>query len=513
MLYFMPLGVRVSKAAPQSWRHAGWSTPFGDFWCCMGTGVEAFARLGEFIFLQSAAAPAAAAVADPPIPADVASPAEGLADAPVAASEPALYVLQMISSSVRWTRAGLRLRLDATPPGAAHPSLPAAMRLTVRYSARADGSAAALLLRVPSWAVSPTASVNGMPVGAAAVRSGAYLRVRRVWREGDQIEVTAPLNVTTTRLTDDRPRYAHMHALHFGPLVLACIDCASQTLRVSPPALAAMVSPVPASAYEQLRTFLRPSARGAEAGAIVLWDGALWVREGPLPAPAFRHSRRGADDVAIAATFRLIPGLADGQNLVSFEPVARPGCYVAPPADAAGAPSSTRGGASSTNSSAQLRLLCLPAGREPSRQEAAAASYRRHDPLVPAAHGSFQSYESLAHPGRFLSTTGASPQPPDPARRGPSAAARRAIGTLRPLALVPKPKTPPPKPYAPPSAYALESCFEEAVSAAEYPAAAWWLLPPPPAAAALLYALSETVDETYSVYWDLSPHAAAGARQ
>ena len=52
MLYFMPLGTGVSKRKPQSWRHTGWSTPFGDFWCCQGTGVEAFARLAEHIFME-----------------------------------------------------------------------------------------------------------------------------------------------------------------------------------------------------------------------------------------------------------------------------------------------------------------------------------------------------------------------------------------------------------------------------------------------------------------------------
>ena len=36
-LYFLPLGTYVTKNAPQAWRHAGWSTPFGDFWCCQGT--------------------------------------------------------------------------------------------------------------------------------------------------------------------------------------------------------------------------------------------------------------------------------------------------------------------------------------------------------------------------------------------------------------------------------------------------------------------------------------------
>ena len=51
MLYFMPLGTGVSKRKPQSWRHTGWSTPHGDFWCCQGTGIEAFARLAEHVFM------------------------------------------------------------------------------------------------------------------------------------------------------------------------------------------------------------------------------------------------------------------------------------------------------------------------------------------------------------------------------------------------------------------------------------------------------------------------------
>ena len=59
MLYFMPLGGGVSKRKPQSWRHTGWSTPHGDFWCCQGTGIEAFARLAEHVFMTSARRPAA----------------------------------------------------------------------------------------------------------------------------------------------------------------------------------------------------------------------------------------------------------------------------------------------------------------------------------------------------------------------------------------------------------------------------------------------------------------------
>jgi len=86
MLYFMPLGTGVSKRKPQSWRHSGWSTPFGDFWCCQGTGIEAFARLAEHIFV------------------------EGRGAAP-----PELFVLQLIAARLRWRRAGLVLVLEAGP--------------------------------------------------------------------------------------------------------------------------------------------------------------------------------------------------------------------------------------------------------------------------------------------------------------------------------------------------------------------------------------------------------------
>ena len=50
MLYTLPLGRGVSKKDKQAWRtsaRGGWSTPFHDWWCCSGTGLEGFARLQE----------------------------------------------------------------------------------------------------------------------------------------------------------------------------------------------------------------------------------------------------------------------------------------------------------------------------------------------------------------------------------------------------------------------------------------------------------------------------------
>ena len=83
MLYFMPLGTGVSKRKPQSWRHTGWSTPFGDFWCCQGTGVEAFARLAEHIFMERRAGVA---------------PTTALDDVAPATALPELFVLQVMAT-------------------------------------------------------------------------------------------------------------------------------------------------------------------------------------------------------------------------------------------------------------------------------------------------------------------------------------------------------------------------------------------------------------------------------
>ena len=82
MLYFMPLGTGVSKRKPQSWRHTGWSTPFGDFWCCQGTGVEAFARLAEHIFMERRAGVA---------------PTTAFDDVAPATALPELFVLQVMA--------------------------------------------------------------------------------------------------------------------------------------------------------------------------------------------------------------------------------------------------------------------------------------------------------------------------------------------------------------------------------------------------------------------------------
>lgn len=181
---------------------------------------------------------------------------------------------------------------------------------------------------------------------------------------------------------------------------------------------------------------------------------------------------------------------------VSFEAFSRPGCFIAaPPANTKSEAKLTAGRGTLSNFT-QLRLLCLHT--RPTHAMAAMASFWRHDPLVPSAHGAFQSYESCSMPRHFISSYGA---PPIAETRDGTV----PIGALRQLGLVLKPPSPSTS-TTNPSPYALESTFEESPPQSEYPPAAWWLDSPPaadPAATALIYPLSEIVDETYSVYWTL----------
>ena len=511
MLYFFPLGNGVSKRAPQSWRHSGWSTAHGDYWCCQGTGIEAFARLPEHIFLQSSPADAVTADSGHLLTVDTLLPKGGGGGG--GGATPELLVVQLISSTLRWRRAGLQLELRVSGVGASHPSQPAAVELRVVGHEDPGNGRAAIALRVPSWAEAPTATLNGGAVGERAV-PGSYLRVERAWRTGDSLALSLPTRLRTEPLPDSRPMYSSMVALLHGPLVLACVGCRATAVAADATALLSHLTPIEPGANRRLRTLRRVVARGAAAGAVVAAGGRLWVREGELPASPFRAARRGGTDLSGAVTFSVSAGLAPGDNLVSFEAFLRPGCYVSAPA---------------SKEQSQLELVCVAAGSEPTAAQAQAASFRRHDAVgLTSAHGNFFSYESVARPGFFVSTYGAAaaaeavPQSGGGGFSVVDGAAELTAGgspgsggappTLKPLSLKEK-KT---VDGGALKAFGYESVFEEGRPEAEHPPAAWALRTAAGgmgggiASSALVYPLNELVDETYSVYWGAAPSKAGG---
>ena len=159
--------------APGLYRTFG--TPYDSFLCCTGTGVEEFAKTNDTIYFRDR---------------------EGL------------YVNLFIASELNWPERGLRLVQDT--------AFPEENRTTLTVSMSAPGKLR-LRVRSPYWAGSGAAfRVNGEPERVAAAPS-SYAELERVWKTGDRVEVSLPMNLHVSAAPDD----PSVQALMFGPMVLA----------------------------------------------------------------------------------------------------------------------------------------------------------------------------------------------------------------------------------------------------------------------------------------------------
>ena len=158
---------------PGSWRTYG--TPLDSFWCCNGTGVEEYSKLNNSIYFHSAGG---------------------------------VYVNLFVPSELHWREKGIHLRQETAFPEEA------ATRLKFQLEQPATF---ALHLRVPAWvAASPALKINGQSSEISAA-PGSYLVLNRVWKSGDIVEMSLPMELRVETMPDDRS----LAAFCCGPLVLA----------------------------------------------------------------------------------------------------------------------------------------------------------------------------------------------------------------------------------------------------------------------------------------------------
>ena len=164
--YFYPL-------ASGAWKY--YNTRYDSFWCCTGTGMEEFAKFGDSIYFHD---------------------------------DDGIYVNLLIASEVRWPEKALRLRQETDFPENETTTL------TVRVQRPVE---LALNIRVPYLATKGgSVSLNGEPLPVFSNPS-SYLTLRRVWKDGDRVEVNLPMTLHVDATPDD----ASVQALMYGPLVLA----------------------------------------------------------------------------------------------------------------------------------------------------------------------------------------------------------------------------------------------------------------------------------------------------
>ena len=250
------------------------------FWCCQGSGIEAFARLGDAVFWRRDGGAGGAG-------------ADGGADG-AGADRPQLVVLQLVPSELRWRALGLRVEIRGEYPGAVGGA--AELRTSLEISAiSASASAAAgvdVWVRLPAWASGLSAVARGALAPANARRAaggaatldavaGTLIALRYDGSAGaGSLELRYAPRLAWERIKDDRPNFASLHAPMYGPLVLAGLTYGERALGVDSSLLA--VPPSASSELAALRVRL-PASAAAEADAaaeraclVARWK-SVWV--------------------------------------------------------------------------------------------------------------------------------------------------------------------------------------------------------------------------------------------
>lgn len=156
--YFQPMATGYFKV---------YSTPYDHFWCCTGSGMENFSKLGDSIYFYNSES---------------------------------LYVNRFASSKVSWQEKGLEITQIADLPS---------VKILVNGS-----KSAKIALRIPEWTNNPIVKINGVEIDFKAENN--LIILEKEWNN-DTIEYTLPMQITVHPLPDNK----NAVAFKYGPYVLS----------------------------------------------------------------------------------------------------------------------------------------------------------------------------------------------------------------------------------------------------------------------------------------------------
>jgi hypothetical protein len=171
VLYFSPLMTGSKKSD-----NKGFSSKFDSFWCCVGSGLESQSKYGEAVYFKT--------------------------------SDNDLIVNLFIGSELNWAERNLKLTQTTAFPEEGKTSFLLKMDKPQNFAIR---------LRVPSWTISDyRISVNGKAF-EYNVKPGNYLVIDRKWKNGDRIDYSFSMPITTKEI----PGNSKLKAILYGPIVLS----------------------------------------------------------------------------------------------------------------------------------------------------------------------------------------------------------------------------------------------------------------------------------------------------
>ena len=158
---------------PRAWKT--FSAENDSFWCCTGTGVEEYSKLGDSIYFHD---------------------------------DDGLCVNLFIASELNWREKNLSLIQKTNFPEESGTTFSISVAKPTQLTLR---------LRAPAWLASDASvKLNGKAMGVSA-SPGSYLSIKRVWQNGDRVELALPMALRAEPLPDDQT----LRAFCYGPLVLA----------------------------------------------------------------------------------------------------------------------------------------------------------------------------------------------------------------------------------------------------------------------------------------------------
>jgi uncharacterized protein len=150
--------------------------PYESYFCCCGTGLENFAKLGEGFYFHNGQS---------------------------------IWVNQFFASEVNWREKGVVIRQETRFPDEA------GTRLVVQTKAP---TAFGLNVRIPYWADNASVTINGKRFRPdEKLAPSSYAKIGRTWKTGDVVEVKLPMRLHLQTIPDDQT----LAAVMYGPVVLA----------------------------------------------------------------------------------------------------------------------------------------------------------------------------------------------------------------------------------------------------------------------------------------------------
>lgn len=173
--YFQPMATGFFKV---------YGERYDKFWCCVGTGMENFTKLGDSIYFEN---------------------------------ETGLYINMYISSSVKSKKLGLTLLQESNVLQGGNSLF--------KIQTAAGPVKTELRFRIPDWAAGGVVKINGRAVdgsnentsGARCFIKNGYVCVEKEFINGDELTVDNPMTMKAYPLPDDETSIG----FKYGPLVLS----------------------------------------------------------------------------------------------------------------------------------------------------------------------------------------------------------------------------------------------------------------------------------------------------